>query len=409
MQRMFLATTALHEFWDLNRPILFLGRWCRIHANRAVRSTLDTREVPYLWGKASVINAGYELCLKRHERLLSVLTEFLNTYHEQNKNKEYYRKIIGDWLLFFMHQSYDRHLTLKQAFSCHQVDETWLLDPKQHVIPITFPHGELDKSDAYQLQQYSQMLNTMGMGDFPVKSLAHPIPQRRTIVVEEEKRLLFRLFRLYGNLYPRSESLLTMTSFRLKNVSWMDLLRLWIKFRGRLILDDLGYAHQGTMTVDLKGRKEASLAMDECDPFEKKLAHLAVCNMPLLYLEGFRDFRHFVRNLPIRNRSVFISETGSYGNDVLKFHRADKGADTTLYTMQHGGGYGTERHNLPEEIQRATSDHFLTWGWHDGESTMPLPHPSLCGLKKAFKIHRHGALMRIAQVIQNEATTKFNP
>jgi hypothetical protein len=60
----FLATTALEEFWDTSGPILFAGEWCRLPERAAVWRALDAEVLPDQWASAAV--GGGLLCRAGH-------------------------------------------------------------------------------------------------------------------------------------------------------------------------------------------------------------------------------------------------------------------------------------------------------------------------------------------------------
>ena len=45
----FLITTADERSWRTDRPVLFLGEWCKLYDRRHVWSNLDAKVVPYHW------------------------------------------------------------------------------------------------------------------------------------------------------------------------------------------------------------------------------------------------------------------------------------------------------------------------------------------------------------------------
>ena len=48
-ERVFLATTALEEFWDTTKPIVFLGDWCLQYSRRNVWEPLNGEILQGIW------------------------------------------------------------------------------------------------------------------------------------------------------------------------------------------------------------------------------------------------------------------------------------------------------------------------------------------------------------------------
>lgn len=71
----YLVTTADEKTWELNRPIIFLGEWCRIYDRRQIWSRLDAIVAkPYGLDNDQRIN-DYKLALnlrRKYSRLYAI-------------------------------------------------------------------------------------------------------------------------------------------------------------------------------------------------------------------------------------------------------------------------------------------------------------------------------------------------
>ena len=84
-----------------------LGEWCKKDLN-------DKREVfPYLWNNTDKILNAIEHTNKYYEEFLDILKDELNKIHNIKKDKQYYRIILGNWLLYYIHNNYDRFITVR--------------------------------------------------------------------------------------------------------------------------------------------------------------------------------------------------------------------------------------------------------------------------------------------------------
>ena len=116
---MFLATTALEDFWDNSEALVFLGEWCKLFNRRHIWMNKKFVDLPPVWKDTAEIENGIRYCNNIYERLLNDLTVTLNRIHGDEKNVDYYRMILGNWLLHFIHQYYDKYLTLSLAFEIY--------------------------------------------------------------------------------------------------------------------------------------------------------------------------------------------------------------------------------------------------------------------------------------------------
>ena len=178
---MFLATTALSEFWDKDQEILFLGPWCLRYDRRSDWESLNYRVLPSPWDDRERFQRVPAYLDVSYERILDQLAEYLNTVHQVSFEKRYWRILIGPWLFHYIHANYDRFIHLQEAFQKYPDLETIALDQRCFKTPrdnrqfINFVTGPpLD--DIYNLQMFSQLLQNMGHTG-PVRKLQNGWPE----------------------------------------------------------------------------------------------------------------------------------------------------------------------------------------------------------------------------------------
>ena len=112
---MFLATTALAEFWDTNDEIVFLGPWCLRYDRREDWEGLKYSVLQSPWTDQHQIRQAEAYCNDVIDHLLSELIPLLNQVHDTQHSHRYWRIILGPWLLYYVHALYDRYVHLKEA------------------------------------------------------------------------------------------------------------------------------------------------------------------------------------------------------------------------------------------------------------------------------------------------------
>src|SRR2546427_2927490 len=110
MAGMFLATTALSEFWDKDQEILFLGSWCLRYDRRAEWESLKYQVMPCPWDDRKRFYDAAHYLDECGERILIQLTRYLNSVHGTSCSQRYWRILIGPWLIHYMHVAYDRYI-----------------------------------------------------------------------------------------------------------------------------------------------------------------------------------------------------------------------------------------------------------------------------------------------------------
>ena len=132
----FLITTADERSWRFDRPVLFLGEWCRLYDRRSIWEGLDTKVVPYHWDDRSKLYQDYLYLRDLHESLLADLREALNQFHKVNYSKRYWRIVVGPWLGYFTQILFDRWTMIQRAINDFHVDGTIILDlPEESMVP----------------------------------------------------------------------------------------------------------------------------------------------------------------------------------------------------------------------------------------------------------------------------------
>src|SRR2546421_2921240 len=113
---MFLATTALTEFWDKERELQILGPWCLRYDRRAEWEGLSYTVLPCLWDDRDHFHAAAAEIDDIYERVLPWFGERLANLHGlPYRSTRYWRILVGPWLFRFIHAIYDRYHCINAA------------------------------------------------------------------------------------------------------------------------------------------------------------------------------------------------------------------------------------------------------------------------------------------------------
>jgi len=370
----FLALTALSEFWDKGKKIVFLGEWCKLYSKKNEWSSLDFEDAPFCWNNTEKITEGIHLCDQIYEKVLRELTCLLNVYHKTEKDTQYYRIILGNWCYHFLYQLCDKYLTLRTVFEKYPDINTWRLDDSQFYVPLEYNDYIIEiQEDAYSLQLYSQVLTAMGHC-FETKKLSHPLRQkyRYFLPVSMRDRLVTAFTGAVSFVvslpYKKSVTIVAPC------LSGRGLLKFILGIK-KAIYDPIKYPVDVSFRID-KGFRRKVLSLNGHE-FESIVSSVILSNVPVLFLEGFKAFRKTVLDSSIKGTPVFFTANALHSNNVFKFFIAENRRKMKVLAMQHGGGYGLEYINTSEKYERSVADIFYTFGWEDGVDTRYLPHPML--------------------------------
>ncbi len=368
---MFLATTALPEFWDKSQELLFLGQWCRLHESRKNWEGLRGRMLPSPWDEPGAIDRGAENIAALHEALLEFLTVFLNEAHGVRHDTHYWRILLGPWLLGYTAAIIDHGLHLDRAFAAAPGLTTWTLDPADRTTPLdTADFASRLTSDLFQLQLYSELLEARSATGEPRRGPAPPAPSAAPSGAKASVRAaLARAARaLIG-----SEAVFS--DFYASPRQTLSLMR-------AASLAPLGELVPSPRVPVEAARRAALAAFKSAVPFASEAAALLPRHLPVLFLEGHAGFRRAVLSRWPRLPRRLLTSVGWYSNETFKLLAAEateQGAE--LIVSQHGGAYGMMDPLFSERHERRVADRYFTWGWTDGHypgaKLVPLPNPKM--------------------------------
>ena len=380
---MFLATTPKEDLWDSSQnDILLAGEWCKSYKKK-YRANLHCLE--YQWEYALDVYKAQVFCYKVYEKSLSILANDLNKYLGLKREKQYYRVLIGNWLIHFIHQAYDKFKILELAKD-KGASYTWVLDESQYYYPYDF-NDFITKSqdDLFQFQLFSQVAKHSEIRTVS-KTIKDPLKSWHCKKVEKKPISIgsISVKRLVKNIVLKISSFSSALSFRKKVIIVNPYFKrhtkkfhmlLSIKSFGRIIFDDFLYSPDLVKTKPdfvLRQRKPKN-----SKNFSDWISQLALSNIPLCYLEYHLNYEKLVSTLYTEKGHVFFSYNALYSNVPFQFFIAKRYKYHTLCTAQHGSAYGMDKWHDGEKLERSISDVFYTFGWREDDKTTPLPMPKL--------------------------------
>ena len=376
---MFLATTAMDDLWDKEgKDILLAGKWCLKHKKK---HKTNLRCLSYQWEHAEDIYRAQLYCNKVYEKSLSILANHLNKYLGFKREKQYYRILLGNWLIHFIHQAYDKFKILELA-KIKGASYTWVLDEHQYYYPFDF-NDFMTKStdDLFQFQLFSQVAKYSKIKTIK-RTVSDPFELEQIIQKERPPRFVFGLIkRLVANIILKTSSALKLKKkiiivnpYFKRNSKKFHLL-LFLKSFGRIIFDDFLYTPNSMKTkpdFDLRQRKQKKIK-----GFSDWISDLALSNIPLCYLEYHLEYEKLVSSLYIEKGYVFLTYNALYTNVPFQYFLAKRYKDHTICSAQHGSAFGIDKWHDGEKLERSISDIFYTFGWKEDNKTKPLPMPNL--------------------------------
>lgn len=411
-EEVFLATTALEEFWDVNVPIVILGPWCLLYQRRHYWSALNIRLLRSFGnGSGSV---AYDYINRIYERLLPLLGECLNSIHGKKYSDRYWRILIGPWLQMYLFTVHDRFNLVKDALSQYPNCTTLGLSEESFFVPRdTLDYACALQEDIYNLQLYTKILSFLGK-DFRRKEFNAPenILYAKLHNRSWKQKSIEMTAKLYSGVCSRFQDsvLLHGTHF-----SFLTLLKLTVNNFGKILPSFSQMVPMEAFEINNKLRTELrSITVAEGD-FGRCLSSMIADDIPQCFIEGYHAVEVGARaGFPKQTKAIF-SANGWYYDECFKHWAAtcaEKG--TRLLGTQHGGNYGIEEIVCSENHETAILEFYYSWGWGRAgcaSRVIPMPASKLLGRKKLGADNTKDGILWVAtsQPRYADAFQSFSP
>ena len=372
MERRFLITTALEETWpNKEESVLFLGEWCCLHANKEKWESLDYQILKYRWDDRQKLHDDYVYLLDVYEIILKELTASLNKLHGVEYSIDYWRILIGPWLMSFVAIIYERWANLDSVLSSNKAYRTYILDQKdENLIPNDMSEfSSFQENDEWNHYIYSKLLkisfesNSLEIINIPDLEI------NANSMVSIRRNLWKRVLGRFSTFFNKNTDHFLYGS----RLSFFDLLKVnlnLLQFPVFYTTEDLR-----KFNPDLNLRKWKITTSSVDSNFIKTLKDIIPFQIPKSYLEGFKVLKEISTDLgwPGKPKSIYTS-TAFHDDDVFKQWTAEKcELGTPLFISQHGGNYGQAAFSFTEYHELKISNSFLSWGWsREKESINPI-------------------------------------
>lgn len=381
----FLATTALEEFWDISKPIVFLGEWCLLYERRSCWQALDSRLLATPYDNADAADNACCYVNRIYEKMLPLLGVALNSIHSKNHSPRYWRILIGPWLQLYLSVVYDRFVHIKHALDQYPGFTTIGLSAESFVVPTdTLSFACFLSEESYNLQLYTKILSVIGK-EFPCKEMEAPRNSLygKLLGNSLKRRAVSYIVKIFAGVSTKfSKTTLLRNSYFPKQV----VLQLTARNIGRILPSWNQVIPYPQFKCDSEKRDALrSIEIDKGE-FELCLAAMLFADMPQCFVEGFGSVEAGARENYPRKTEVIFSANGWYYDEAFKQWAAKCADDgTMLLGTQHGGNYGALK-NMPSENHEVDIvDLYYSWGWVRTDckaKVIAMPATKLIGRKK---------------------------
>jgi putative transferase (TIGR04331 family) len=386
--------TADRRFWPVDAEMVFLGDWCLEGLPVGVEWPTGAAVLPSPWDVERDIDQAAQYLDAFMERSLQHLAPRLNDIHRVRYDLRSWRILAGNWLLHAVHGLYDRFRLLTSALEIEP--RLWTSvplssDDAPFATTRSFKDAQLHPDTSLVL--FGRLVEAMGI---PCERLSAPAVEPEVTVygpkrVLEPKRVAKTLVRAIIRSRSRADILFFATAISRPTLRAIH--------AGRTIIqgEENWRPRRGNATdMDLRRALFRDLPAD--DEFATAAARSFPYLLPTSLLEDFPLWRDQARDMRwATNVKTIVTSYGLSGNDLSSHYLVRLlGEGSILYSMQHGGGYGSFRYCPEEAFEAACADGYLTWGWNSEPRHVPLPALSLVD---AAKVARNADPARVSDRI----------
>ena len=398
-QGLFLITSDIEKKWKFDRPVVFLGEWCKVYSKKELwlRTNSITAE-PYK-PDYNNIDTEIEQVDKYRNVILGELVQALNRFHHTTHSVNYWNLVLGHWLYRFICVIYNRYYTLKQCFDLYKItganftfSNGFYLVPKDTFDFINSASNDHEWNDILytkiiqfwninNIEKFEYQAQKVNFNDD--KTTTFYIKLKR-VFLDFIKKSLLPLFARESDAVISSTYLPLSKEFAL-NFLFFQCPQFWVSPELKQREPDLHLRkkfYQNFKSHEYKG----------LDSF------LRIClaeMIPVCYLEGYTSLIDEVNKLnwPVKPKFIFTSNRFDF-DEIFKVWSANKiEKGFNYYVGQHGNNYGTLKgiQHTPEQIDVTK---FLTWGWTNGQQKIiPVYNFKLVGKKLRLKFNQKNILI----------------
>lgn len=376
-QKRYLISTADELTWKFDRPVVFLGDWCRLYDRKHIWNAMDAVvAVPYGLGQEKK-NFDHAEARRLEGKLFPAFCALLNQHHGSVHSDRFWQIVLGHWFRRVIDVMINRVNTLEQCLEAYEVSGTTLYSDENFALSTLDSYSAIW---AFNDQRWNntltlRILNLLEAVNFPIeyvidesavdvfpgfrfKALADNLTFKRKILnwcCQCISNITTRLVR-ENDAFIINSYLPVKESIKLE-LALVQCPQMWQTPKLEIVEKPDGFL-RANLTKKFVIKSENNL--------ENILRILLFELLPVCYLEGYVNLNKIVCQQPWPKLPKFIFTSNNFDTDeVFKLWTAMKVESGSKYiTGQHGNNYGTYRYMWPA-IEEMTADKFLTWGWTD--------------------------------------------
>lgn len=407
-EKRYLVTTADERAWKFDRPVVFLGEWCRIYSRRAVWENMDAIVAPPYGLRLTKKNDDFAFASELQNRTFPKFCNLLNQFHGTQHSQRFWKIVLGHWYRRAIDVLINRINALKQCICEYEVSGATVIKSESYSLATSGSYSAIwaFNDDVWNSALTGRILTLLKSAQFPVEYLSEGTNNKNSFEFEYSVSDLTSKRRALRAL---NNAILMVVKFFSRETDGMIINSYLPPLKEIELYLALGQFPRKWVSPDLKiTEKPDRLSRERLSGYFKSqtgndlefiITSLLFELLPVCYLEGFENLNEIANKQPWPKSPKFIFTGNNFDTDeIFKLWAAQRIEMGLKYFVgQHGSNYGTHRLFVNPSIEEETADKFLTWGWVDGLSQhTPAFLFKLAGRKTKKKKYRYGSLLLIS-------------
>jgi putative transferase (TIGR04331 family) len=338
-----LVTTALEDTWGRDENLVFLGEWCKKYSRKHKWCNRKFSTLPYHWEDREKLQKDYDYLANFYEVLLKELVHKLNSIHIEEHSQRYWRIIIGPWLITYVAVIWDRWESIKYACDTGNQFKTIVSDQMIcRSVPCDWRTGMgLMDDDEWNYLIYCDIFQAQGVNNLTLVKEKLIIKDKKNKPYRKYDSLLAPIAKVFDFIARKIwftdhyDILLYSSYFSLHSLIELSLKlyqipRLYFEFDKELYCRE----PELSLRTGLEYTQGSNL-------FEQFVFEHVLADMPLTYIEGYKEFLSYSKSLPKAN--IIMTANAHYGNELFKIWAAEQvESGSKLIISDHGGAISSK-------------------------------------------------------------------
>jgi putative transferase (TIGR04331 family) len=370
----YLITTADERTWKFDRPVIFLGEWCRIYDRKHIWENMDAVvAAPYGLGQNQK-ESDHRITTEWADKLFPDLCKSLNLFHGVQHDQRFWRILLGHWFYRYVDVIFNRVKTLEKCLQTYEISGTTVFSIDSYSLA---PQNTFEAIWAFNDDIWNNVLNAhilkyLSQAKFPIEIISNPSSSKFQLSENKNlENLEIRLLKWFrdklrevSKLFVRDNDALIINTYLPK----------WHEVKLQLALGQFpqSWSLRKLSLVNVANQssrndlKKYFLDKPRLTP-ELVLNEMVFDLLPVCFLEGFNSLNIMLSEMAWPKYPRFIFTSNNFDTDELfKLYAANKSENGCLYFVGQHGNYGAQKNNENPSNEELTSDKFITWGWKDG-------------------------------------------